>query len=346
MPRYQPNLRDKVHPDAEMAIQQLYDAVNQLRAARSSDKQQRTQAAQSTQKALQQVQKNLSSLPGYDFFNGGNSTAIKQGQVSVLPTVSGALSYTNDGNNINWSWAGKKQRWPNRDVDNIPDGAQPVGSLTPSTAYTFYPRFSLFEGVYKFTSTTNAIGTPTPVAYVSRDEEATQAQSFDSGIALSIGGMQASTTSGAVGPGGSGGGSGCIHGEMVAEDENGRLVRFENLRKGGMVVGPSGINVITGLVHSYESMFMELFPRLHGERPLVTPMHSLCWRDAAKHAVDWACSDFLIGRDREWIPVEGTRLREFSKKQVVVSIEVEPDHCFFFGERTACILSKNIPVGK
>lgn len=343
--RYYPNLKGKVDPAVEEAVRQLYDQVHALHASKANlaDTATRRQVLSTASDMISNVTQKIANIPTYEFFESGSSSSVKKAQTSVLPTISGAFTYANTGNSITWSWANRKLRWPNLDVDGVPDGTQAATGLALLTPYQFYPRFSLDRGVFEFVSATNGVGAE-KVAYTAKDDEAAQMQTSDRMTGVSIGGMSASTTGGGGGAGGSGGGSGCIHEDMVVERENGRTKRLADTQVGNLIMGPTGLNIITNRWVVEENVWVELLPRFN-ERPWVTASHPLIWRGAHKSALDWSLRDMLMGRDEQLIMVDGLRLHH-TKPMRGVAIECYPDRRFYFGEHTAFLDSHNLPVGK
>jgi hypothetical protein len=343
--RYYPNLKGKVDPDVEEAVRILYDQVHALHQTKANmkDAATRKMVLNKASDVIGQITDKISQIPSYDFFESGSSGSVKKSQTSVLPTISGAFTYANTGNSITWSWANRKLRWPNLDVDGVPDGGQAATGLALSTAYQFYPRFSLDRGVFEFVAATNGVGTE-KVAYTTKDDEAAQLQTSDRMTGVSIGGMSASTTGGGGGAGGSGGGSGCIHEDMVVERDNGLTMRLADAKIGNLIMGPHGINMITNIWDVDENIWVELMPRMN-ERPWVTASHPLIWRDGHKSALDWSMRDLLLGRDEQMIMMDGIKLHH-TKPMRGRAIECLPDHAFLFGEHTAFCVSHNLPVGK
>lgn len=343
--RYYPNLKGKVDPAVEEAVRILYDQVHALHQTKANikDAATRKMVLNKASDVIGQLTDKISQIPSYDFFESGSSGSVKKSQTSVLPTVSGAFTFANTGNSITWSWASRKLRWPNKDVDPVPDGNQPSTGLALSTPYTYYPRYSLDRNSFTFVAATNGVGTE-GVAYTTKDDEAAQLQTEDRYTGVSIGGMVASTTGGGGGAGGSGGGSGCIHEDMVVERDNGRTKRLADTQIGNLILGPTGLNIITGRWEIEENVWVELMPRWN-ERPWVTASHPLLWKDGHKSALDWSLRDMLRGRDDQLIMVDGLRMHH-TKPMRGVAIECYPDHRFFFGEHTAFLDSHNLPVGK
>jgi hypothetical protein len=319
----------------------------------------------------QNIQQLLTTLPGYEFFQTGNSTKVLNQQASMVPGTSGGFTYDNSvAGQIVWSWAGLKVQPANlatqpQNYILIPDGSITITGLTPGDTVYFYPRYPV-SGVPALSSIvgavsgliewvgvvgTGAVGTPQIGYDTTKNATAAQAQMADGYIPLSNGGMGAVVTGGGGG-GGGGGGSACLRKDMLVERKgDGKPVPLYRIKSGDWIRGRLDWTQVTACVESCQSPLMlaqfacpDWCDFIAGS---VTHPLPTCDDGQATELQDASVSRLYVGRS------EGTEHPLQLKAAVVlegkwdcVLLRCAPEHEFWAGAHAPVILNHNVLIYK
>ena len=210
--RFIPPLDDSVHSSVKDAIRMLYqkhyqllDAVGQVARTAATP----AQVNDALQNSAAKTQSFLTTIPGYNLFQAGSSSQLRQGQGSILPISSGSLQYDNSvANVIKWFFSGLTLSWPDKTKTPIPDTTLALPSVIVSglapASYFFYPYYNIGLQMVLWALAPGGVGNPA-VAYSASSVLAAQIQNQDGNVSLAIGGITGTATGGGGG-GGSGGG--------------------------------------------------------------------------------------------------------------------------------------------
>lgn len=348
-----PRIDSSVHPDVQRALNELYDRTDFLKGD-SADSGNSASLTRFRRSIIDKIQ----TLPGLQLFQG-NSSGLKAagiGQASLLPTITGALTYANDGTSITWSWTGRKLLWPNGDQDPVPDGSLATTGLANSTAYVFYPYYDIVLNRIKFvTGITGFVGTPAAAQAATSPKSDVAAQICVMDGHLPAGGttvnIQASTTGGAPGPGGSDGGSGCIAGRMRLMHRRRGVIPSIEAVVGDEVLGDGKWQTVTGKRVVDDENWIDIMGNrerlsVSGAHPMFAMTPELT--RAVKSAELWTMSDLLVGEAGRFYLTDGMiRMPQVPNvRQKFVMLETMPDHEFLFGEYQPWCLAHNVIIEK
>ncbi len=327
-----------LHPDTEQSVKDairkayddlyfLQDRINKVAQGAASKT-----SLSSLQSQASAVQTRLASMSGYDFQTTGSSSSVRRSQGSMLPTISGSLTYDNaTANVVKWFSTGLTILWPDGVTTLIPDTTVGTPSISVSGlavgSYFFYPYYSISLNLVQWALVSGGTGTPA-VAYAAKSAAAAQVIQADGNVALSVGGISAAATGGGGG-GGSGGGSGCLRSSMLVEREDG-IVPLWKCQVGDEILGPQGLTVIKrrivqpqwGIIH------LECGPTWIETSPshpfLKYPLKEFV------PARDWSLKDSLFSRSG--VPFSTRRIEVLPEEQAdVILIECSPSHEFYAG---------------
>lgn len=140
--------------------------------------------------------------------SSGSSTTLRT-QASVLPTITGNLSYNMTSTAVTLTWSKLVIGWSDGSTTYIPDGSMAaITGLSPSTTYYAYPYWDVVTATMGLVAPATAVGSPA-VLSKSYDEAADLACKLDHYVALHPGGLTFTTPAAGSTSGGGGGGYKC-----------------------------------------------------------------------------------------------------------------------------------------
>lgn len=262
---------------------------------------------------------------------------------AIPPILSGSLTYTATTTSITWTWTSLTLLRPDGTTTAIPNGSVVITGLTANTHYVFYPYYDEQLKQLLFVPGFNGVGSSSmgAIAQTSANNGATNVATMSYHVPLSIGGVPAATPASGTGGGGGGGTGICLRSRMNVETRRG-IVRMGDVRIGDELKCPEGWTRVNHVQHVEHSVFIRVVLE-SGDVVEVTPTHPFDILDERGNQVDRRAKNLRLS-DLLFTRKGASPVRSVSviRGEFKTSVQCEPCHTFYAGEREPNILTHNV----